>query len=119
MHGEENDMTDEEREIIMSSWCKDFHAKIVEADTPPEWIYNTDQIGLYFQNLTNRLFVDEANKKDYNGVKQIKDKTRIAIMVGTSARRKIYTCCSWETKKSRISQTDACRKGTPSIKKIK
>ena len=33
-HGESNDMTDEKREIIMSAWCKYFHAKIVEVYIP-------------------------------------------------------------------------------------
>ena len=36
LHDEANDMTDEEREMIMSAWHKDFHANIVEVDTPPE-----------------------------------------------------------------------------------
>ena len=36
LYGESNDMTDEEREIIISAWRKDFHAKISEVDTPPK-----------------------------------------------------------------------------------
>ena len=83
MHGEANDMTDEEREIIMSAWRKDFHANIAEVDTIPECVWNADQTGLYYQNLPNSVYVDEANKKDYAGVKQMKYNTRITLMVRT------------------------------------
>ena len=47
----------------------------------------------------------------------MKDKTRITLMMGTSASGESVTCCSWETKKSRILQTDGWRKATPSLKK--
>ena len=76
-------MTDEEREIILSEWRKNFHANIVEVDTPPECVYNAYQTGLYCQKLPNRVYVDEANKKDCAGVKQMKYKTGITLMVGT------------------------------------
>ena len=67
----------------MSLRRKDFHANIVELDTPLECVYNADQTGLYYQKLQNRVYVDEANKKDYSGVKQIKEKNRITIIMGT------------------------------------
>ena len=35
-------MADEERGVIISAWRKDFHAKIVEVDTPPECVYNSE-----------------------------------------------------------------------------
>ena len=85
MHSEANDMTYEEMQIIISAWCKDFHDKIAEMDTPPECVYNANQTDLYYQNLPNLVYIDEANKKNYAGVKQMKDKTRITLMVGTSA----------------------------------
>ena len=88
LHGEANDMIDEEREIIMSPWRKYFYARIVEVDTPPEFVYNACQNGLYYQNLPNRVYINEANKKGYYGVKLIKYKTRITFMVGTSASGK-------------------------------
>ena len=30
------------------------------------------------------MYVNEANKKDYDGAKQMKDKTRFTLMVATS-----------------------------------
>ena len=54
-------------------------------NTPLEWVYNTDQTGLYYQNLPNCVYGDEANKNYYAGVKQMKDTARIALMVGTSS----------------------------------
>ena len=78
LHDEANDTTDEEKEIIMPAWH--FYANISEVDTPPEWIYNADQTGLYYQNFPNHVYVDEANKKDYYGLKQMKDKTRIRLV---------------------------------------
>ena len=69
----------------MSAWVKIFFAKIAELDTPPEFIYNADQNVLYYQNLPNHVYVDESNKKYYSGVKQMKDKTRITLVVGTLA----------------------------------
>ena len=64
-------MTEEEREIIMLVLRKDFNAKIAEMDTYPEWFYNTHQIGLYHQKPPNGVYFDEANKKDYAGVKKM------------------------------------------------
>ena len=46
----------------MSEWCKEFYAKIVELDTPPECVYNVYQNGLYYHNLPNRIYVDELKK---------------------------------------------------------
>ena len=72
----------------MSEWRNDFHANIAEVDTPPEYIYNEDQTSLYYQQLPNRVYVDESNKNDYAGVKKTKDKTRCTLMVVTSASEK-------------------------------
>ena len=40
LHGESNDMTDGERDIIMSTWRKDFYAKIMEVGTHPKCVYS-------------------------------------------------------------------------------
>ena len=101
----------------MSEWHKYFHAMILEVDTPPECVYNEAETRIYYWKLPNRVYVYEANKKYHYGVKRMKDKTHITLMVGTSASEKGATCCSWETEKSIILQTDGLRKATPSIKK--
>ena len=36
LYGEANYMTYEQRGIIMSEWCKDFHSNIAEVYAPPE-----------------------------------------------------------------------------------
>ena len=90
LHGEAIDTIDEDREIIISSWCKDFHANIAEADKPPEWVHNVDQTDLYYQKLPNGVYVDELNKKDYAAAKQMKYNTSITLMVRTSATENKY-----------------------------
>ena len=84
-HGETNDMTYEEREIIMSEWRNDFHANIEELDTTPELVYNVDQTSIYYQKLPNSVYVDEVNKNYYDSVRQMKDETHITLVVGTSS----------------------------------
>jgi hypothetical protein len=85
LHGEANDMSGEERAATMKDWCVDFHRIIEENDIKPSCLYNGDQTGLYYQKLPNRMYVDADKKKNYSGVKQMKDKTRITIMVCTAS----------------------------------
>ena len=52
----------------------------------------------------------------YAGVNQMKDKTRIALMVGASdSGGGGATFCGWETEKYIMLQTDERRKAYPSI----
>ena len=67
----------------MSAWRKDFHANIAEVDAHPKRFYNEYQTSIYCQKFPNRLYFDEESKKDYSGVKQMKDKNCITLMVGT------------------------------------
>ena len=85
LHGEADDMTAEEREAIMRDWRIAFHEVIEKYSIPPSCVYNADQTGLYYQKLPNRVYVDKDAKKTYAGVKQMKDKTRVTLMVCTSA----------------------------------
>ncbi len=51
---------------------------------PLERFYNADQTGLFFNKLPNRIYiVKEA--KDYCGIKKMKSKDRVMLMVATSA----------------------------------
>ena len=52
---------------------------------PPSRVYNGDQTGLYYQKLPNRMYVDKDTKHTHAGVKQMKDKTRVTLMVCTAA----------------------------------
>ena len=85
LHGEADDMTAGEREEIMAGWRLTFHDLLEEYSIPPSCVYNGDQTGLYYQKLPNRMYVDKDTKSTYAGVKQMKDKTRITLMVCTAA----------------------------------
>lgn len=52
---------------------------------PKERILNADQTGLFYQKLPNHTFCDELTRDTIRGCKQMKDKTRITLMVCTSA----------------------------------
>ena len=62
-HGEANDMTYEDREIIMSAWSNNFYGNVAEVDKPPECVHNTNQIGIYHQKLPNCVYIDEAKNR--------------------------------------------------------
>ena len=56
-----------------------------EHGIPVEHIFNGDQTGLYYRKLPNRTFCNKEERKTMRGVKQMKDKDRLTIMVCTSA----------------------------------
>jgi Tc5 transposase DNA-binding domain/DDE superfamily endonuclease len=86
LHGEADDISPNERYKIIDDWKKEtFHPLIEALNVPPECIYNADQTGLFYQKLPNRIYVDKSMKHNYAGAKQMKDKTRITLMVCTSA----------------------------------
>ena len=86
LHGEANDLDDAEREKVMLEWTtKKFHPLLEKHNISPECCYNADQTGLFYTKLPNRLYVYESEKKDYAGVKQMKSKDRITMMICTSA----------------------------------
>jgi DDE superfamily endonuclease/Tc5 transposase DNA-binding domain len=86
LHGEADDMLPEQRIKIVEDWKKDtFHPLIEKYNVPTNCIYNADQTGLFYQKLPNRIYVDKTQKKSYAGAKQMKDKTRITLMVCTAA----------------------------------
>jgi DDE superfamily endonuclease len=86
LHGEAGDMDDNERAAIMDKWRKEECWPLIEKyRIPMERIYNADQTGLYYQKLPNTLYVDQKNRKNYQGAKQMKDKNRITLMLCTAA----------------------------------
>ena len=50
-----------------------------------ERIYNADQTGLFHQKLPNQIYGNKIQKNNYKGANQMKDKTRITLMVCTAA----------------------------------
>ena len=86
LHGEANTYEPEERKQIMDKWKKnELHPLIEKYSVPAERIYNADQTGLFYQKLPNKLYVNKDKKNNYSGAKQMKDKTRITLMVCTAA----------------------------------
>ena len=93
LHGEAGDMEPAVSERIMRDWrndtFKDAMEWLSEDNDDIVWqmkrIYNADQTGLFYQKLPNRIYVDKGCKNDYAGAKQMKDKTRITLMICTSA----------------------------------
>jgi hypothetical protein len=51
LHGEANDISNTEAEFKVSKFREDFHKIINEKSIPFSRIYNTDQSGLYYQNM--------------------------------------------------------------------
>lgn len=64
LHGEANEMTDEEIQLIMTPWKEDFHELLREKGIKAECLYNADQTGLYYQKLPNTLYIDIEEKKE-------------------------------------------------------
>jgi hypothetical protein len=95
LHGEAGDMDPEERERIMKKWQKEIFKPALEwlnednHNDSIEWqmerIYNADQTGLFYQKLPNRIYIDSESKNDFKGAKQMKDKTRVTVMVCTAS----------------------------------
>ena len=85
LHGEAFDLDEDKRKETMIKWCRDFHKTLEEKEVGPRNVYNADQTGLFYQKMPTRIYVSEENKKSYAGTKQMKDKTRVTLMVCTAA----------------------------------
>ena len=83
--GEAHEMYDEQAQEAMVGFRTELAALIHKYDVPAEQVYNGDQTGLYFKKLPNRIYVDATQKKSIRGVKRMKDKHRLTVMVCTSA----------------------------------
>lgn len=85
LHGEANDLSNEDRAEKMAPWRIQFHALLDEENIPPERVYNADQTGLFYNKMPNRIYVTKADRKNFAGVKQMKAKDRLTVMVCTAA----------------------------------
>jgi hypothetical protein len=82
-------MDDKEHEQIMSTWREKFWKKLRDSNIPPECIYNGDQSGLFFNKMPNRMYIDKKNhRKSTKGVKAMKSKDRVSMMICTSCTGK-------------------------------
>ncbi|KAI2498429.1 DNA binding protein [Fragilaria crotonensis] len=85
LHGEGNEMSDEERRHLIATFKDKFHDAIEKDSIRPCCVYNADQTGLFYNKLPNRMYVKKTQECTQRGVKAMKDKARITIMVCTSA----------------------------------
>jgi hypothetical protein len=80
------EISDEEADALITTWnMEEFYPKVLQNNIGLEDQYNANQTGLYHQKLPNRVYIDKSATSNMNGVKQMKDKTRITLMVVTSA----------------------------------
>lgn len=88
LSGEAEEMDVAEAEALMKEFRERVKRVCEEFGIGAECIYNADQTGLYYRKLPNRIYVKKAERKTARGVKQMKDKDRVTIMVCTSATGK-------------------------------
>ena len=78
-------MTTDEIENIIGLWLKEFHQKLEECNIKHEYLYNSDQTGMYYQNLPNNLYIDIEDEKNTRVCNHMKEKTRVTLMICTAA----------------------------------
>ena len=85
LHGEGEEMSQEQFDKVMTPWRKELRELCEEKGVSPKCVYNADQTGLFYQKLLNSLYVRKGEAKTLKGKKQMKDKTRVTVMVTTAA----------------------------------
>jgi hypothetical protein len=78
------DMSPEMKVENSKKFVEQLHACMEKFSIPYEWVYNADQTGLFYNKRPNRIYLDKDNK-DFRGVKQMKSKDRVTLMVCSSA----------------------------------
>ena len=85
LHGEADDLNDEEVATLMIPFRQQLEDLIEKKDIEPHCLYNADQTGMFYQKLPNSIYVQKKNKKNFKGTKQMTDKTRVTLMICTAA----------------------------------
>jgi len=85
LHGEGMEMDNELADTAMKAFRDGVHELMEKRSIPPERVFNADQTGLFHQKLPNRIYCRQEEKRTIRGVKQMKAKERITLMVCTSA----------------------------------
>jgi hypothetical protein len=84
LHGEGMEMSEDEQMAKKKLFLDSMRDVMEKNNIPLKRVYNADQTGLFFNKLPNRIYIDKE-AKDYRGVKQMKSKDRVTLMVATSA----------------------------------
>jgi hypothetical protein len=84
LHGEGMGTSPEMKAEKTQQFMAELDACMEKYDIPYERLYNADQSGLFYNKMPNRLYLDKDNKS-FRGVKQMKSKDRVTLMVCSSA----------------------------------
>ena len=89
LHGEGGEVSPEHAEEKMREFRVKLADELKKNDVSIDRIYNADQTGLFYSKLPNTIYCDKNAIKDRDnpirGVKAMKDKDRLTIMVATCA----------------------------------
>ena len=88
LNGEAGDISSEDVGAATSEFRTKLTAMMEKEDIPVERLFNADQTGLYYRKMPDRTYCHESVRKELRGCKQMKDKSRITLMVCTSAAGK-------------------------------
>jgi hypothetical protein len=83
LHGEGMEMSEEDKVSKRASFTSTLRAYMERYDLSIDCVYNTDQTGLFYNKLPNRIYIDKG-EQDYRGIKQMKSMDRVTLMVATS-----------------------------------
>jgi len=78
------DMSEEDKVANRASFLCSLREHMEPHGVTIDRLYNADQTGLFYNKLRNYLYIDK-DEQDYHGVKQMKSKNHIMLMVASSA----------------------------------
>ncbi|EGD80193.1 hypothetical protein PTSG_13111 [Salpingoeca rosetta] len=81
LHGEAGSVDEETAATAMAEFKQAVSATSI---TNPQFVFNADETGLFYQTLPSRLYVSRS-ERSVRGVKQMAAKARLTIMTATSA----------------------------------
>jgi hypothetical protein len=79
----EMEMSEEDKVSKRASFTTTLRAYMEHYDLSMDCVYNADQTGLFYNKLPNRIYIDK-DEEDYHGVKQMKSKDRVMLMVAST-----------------------------------
>lgn len=85
LHGEGGDLTPAVVECESNRFRDDLRVVLDRDSISVDRVYNADQTGLYYRKLPCRTYCHVSRRSSIRGVKLMKDKERITLMVCTSA----------------------------------
>jgi len=85
LHGEANEISDEDRVRVINVCRDEIKETIVRYGVAVGCVYNADQTGLFYNKLPNRMYADKVRRKTLKGAKQMKSKDRVTLMVAIGA----------------------------------